>query len=131
MSRYLLDADVLIEFSKRRESARSFIRAAIDAGDQLGVCAVNVAEFYAGLPSHVRPTWDHFVGLLQYWEITRATAARAGEYRYEFARNGQILATTDALVAAVARENQVTLVTGNGKDYPMSDIQLRPLVSPP
>ena len=131
MSRYLLDTDILISFSKRREPARSFIWAAIGFGDQLGVCAINVVEFYTGLPSPVHPTWDQFVGSLQYWEITRPTAVRKREYRYEFARKGQILSDTDALVAAVARENQATLVTGNASDYPMPDIQLLPLTPSP
>src|ERR1700736_3863915 len=106
MSRYLLDTTVLIDFSKRRDPARSFIRGAIDAGDQLGICAVNIAEFYAGLAFRDRETWDEFVGSLHYWEISRPAAVRAGEYQYEFARKGQILSTMDALVAAVARENQ-------------------------
>jgi predicted nucleic acid-binding protein len=90
-----------------------------------------VAEFYAGLPPNINSKWDRFVGSLEYGEITRAAAARAGEFRYEFARKGQSLSTTDSLVAAVARENQITLVTGNAKDYPMPDVQLRPLAAPP
>jgi predicted nucleic acid-binding protein len=127
MSRYLLDTTALIDFSKEREPAFSFILSAARAGEQLGICAINVAEFYAGLPLRARGKWERFVGSLQYWEITKPAAVRAGEYRYEFARSGQILSTMDALVAAVARENQATIVTSNVKDYPMADIQLLPL----
>ena len=66
MSRYLLDTDVLIEFSKHREPAYSFVLGAARSGDYLGVCAINVAEFYAGLPPNIHSKWDRFVGSLEY-----------------------------------------------------------------
>ena len=49
MTRYLLDTDALISYSKGRQPAVSRITQLIDQGDELGVCAVNVAEFFAGL----------------------------------------------------------------------------------
>ena len=55
MSRYLLDTNILIDFSKRREPAFSFVQRAIATGDELGVTAINVAEFYAGLAPSEQP----------------------------------------------------------------------------
>jgi predicted nucleic acid-binding protein len=127
MTRYLLDTTALIDFSKGREPARSRIQAWIDGGDELGVCAVNVAEFYAGLPPQQRALWEQFLGALQLWEITRDAAIQAGIWRYDFARQGVALTTTDTLVAAVTQEQQAVLVTNNLKDYPMSGLQLLPL----
>jgi len=127
MTRYLLDTTALIDFSKGREPARSRIQAWIDGGDELGVCAVNVAEFYAGLPPQQRAQWEQFLGALQLWEITRDAAIQAGIWRYDFARQGVTLTTTDTLVAAVAKEQQAIIVTNNLKDYPMSGLQLLPL----
>ena len=40
MTRYLLDTDALIDFSKGSEPATSHILSWIDAGDTLGVCAI-------------------------------------------------------------------------------------------
>ncbi|MCL5263870.1 MAG: glutaredoxin family protein [Chloroflexi bacterium] len=37
--------------------------------------------------------------------------------RYDFARRGKILSTTDALIAAVAQEKEAAIVTNNVKDY--------------
>ena len=127
MTRYLLDTTALIDFSKGREPARSRIQAWIDGGDELGVCAINVAEFYAGLPPQQRALWEQFLGALQLWEITRDAAIQAGIWRYDFARQGVTLTTTDTLVAAVTQEQQAVLVTNNLKDYPMSGLQLLPL----
>jgi predicted nucleic acid-binding protein len=97
MSRYLLDTDVLIGFSKGREPAFSFVHQAIADGDELGVTAINVAEFYSGLPPQQRATWDALFGALEYWGISPEAAKQAGSWRYDFARRGQQLSTTDAL----------------------------------
>jgi tRNA(fMet)-specific endonuclease VapC len=117
MTRYLLDTDTLIDFSKGREPTRSRILHMIDAGDLLGVCAINVSEFYSGVPEENRLVWDELFGSLTYWDISRQAATAAGRDRFTAARKGHTLATADALVAAVARENKATILTSNVKDY--------------
>ena len=128
MTRYLVDTTALIDFSKGRDPARTRLLEMIEAGDDLGVSAVNVAEFYTGIPADKRAVWDEFFRSLAYWEITRAAAVHAGLQRYDFLRRGQTLSTTDALVAAVAWEQHATLITNNIKDYPMTDIRLVSLI---
>ena len=127
MTRYLLDTTALIDFSKGREPARTRLLGMIADGDELGVCAVNVAEFFSGLPIDKRATWDEFLGSLFYWEIPREVAILAAHRRYDFGRSGQTLSTTDVLVATVALHYHATLVTNNVKDYPMADIVVLPL----
>ena len=58
MGRYLVDTDVLIDLSKGREPASSVIPAMAAAGEQLGICAVQLAEFYAGQPRGRQPPID-------------------------------------------------------------------------
>ncbi len=124
MSRYLLDTTALIDFSKGREPARSRILAMIQSGDDVGVCAVNVAEFCAGLPPSRRAAWDKFFGSLLYWDITREAAEQAGSLLYESARLGRPLSTTDVLIASVALEVGAVLVTDDARSYPMPGLQL-------
>src|SRR5262249_38703519 len=124
MTRYLLDTTALIDFSKNREPARSRILEMINAGDEIGVCAINAAEFYTGIPPAQRPLWDEFFASLRFWEMGRSAVRQAGVYRYDFARQGTILSTTDTLVAAVAKEQPAVLVTNNVKDYPMQEIEV-------
>jgi len=124
VSRFLLDTSVLIDLGRGREPVTSRVLEMTDGNDEVGVCAVVVAEFYAGLPPSSRPRYEDFVGSLTYWDISHGAAVRAGEYRYDFARRGQQLSTTDALIAAVARDQRAILVTGNVKHYPMSDIEV-------
>jgi predicted nucleic acid-binding protein len=129
MTRYLLDTDALIDFSKRREPAFSHILSWIDAGDTLAACAVTVAEFYAGLSSAEATNWEEFISSLTYWHMSPQAAMQAGQDRYWFARQGKTITAADGLIAATAREHQAALVTGNVKDYPMEDVILFPLVS--
>ncbi len=123
MIRYLLDTSTLIDFSKGREPTHSRLLALIDAGT-VAICAVNIAEFYAGLPPEKRPQWRQFLATLAYLVITREAAERAGSYRYDLARQGRTLALADALLAAVAEEYGAVLITENVKDFPMPDIRL-------
>lgn len=130
VGRFLLDTTALIDFSKNREPARSRLMAMIEDGDELGVCSIQVAEFWAGLPLAERARWSAFIDHLRYWDILRETAERAGEYRHDFARRGQAISTADALIAAVARQEHAVIVTDNAKDFPMMEgvtiLTLRP-----
>ena len=127
MTRYLLDTTALIDFSKDRPFVRSFILDAIDSADELGVCPINVAEFYGGLTLAERPSWDRFFADLSFWPISLSASARAGIWRYDFERQGRILSITDMLTAAVAQEQRAIVVTSNVRDFPMEEIELLPL----
>lgn len=124
MVRYLVDTDILIDFSRLLEPVRSRIREMVVAKDELGVCAVQLAEFYAGERRGKRPQFDAFLAGIPCWEITPEAAMRAGEYRYDMARRGRAIDTPDALNAAVAWSKQAVILTRNVKDYPMPDVRI-------
>ena len=128
MNRFLLDTSALIRFLKGREPAVSIIAGLLAEGAQLGACAVTVAEFYAGVPRGENARWDVFIDSLAYWETPRDVAELGGEYRRAFRRQGVSLSATDTLVAAVARAQTAAVVTENAKDFPMSDIEVVPLL---
>jgi len=129
LTRFLLNTDALIDFSKGAEPATSSILSWIDGSEAVAVCAVTVLELYAGLTAEEASHWALFIVTLPYCDISRDAARRAGQYRYTFARAGYQLTTTDALLAAVALENEATLVTGNVKDFPMKNLSLLSLRS--
>jgi predicted nucleic acid-binding protein len=127
MTRYLLDTDALIDFSKGAEPATSLILSWIEGDDIVAVCAITVAEFYAGLSPTQASSWHAFVSALTYWDMSPAAAMRAGQDRHALARAGLSMTIGDALLAAVARDRNATLVTGNVKHYPMEDLTLLPM----
>lgn len=122
MTRYLLDTDVLIDFSKGVEPVSERLLGWIDGTDSVGVCAVSVAEFYSGLPAERGPEWETFFRSLTYWDIPLETAMQAGQDRYRQSRSGRTVTTTDALLSAAARFHGATLVTTNLKDFPGDDL---------
>ena len=124
MTRYLLDTDALIDFSKGVEPATSMILSWIDGTDEIAVCPITVSEFYAGLTSEQASEWAPFVSALTYWDISRGAAIRAGQDRYALGRSGMSSTMTDALIASVAREYRATVVTGNAKHFPMEEVSV-------
>jgi predicted nucleic acid-binding protein len=124
VTRYLLDTDVLIDFSKGIEAVTAQLLTWIDGTDTVAVCAISVAEYAAGLTPEEMERAQDFLAALPYWDISRQAAVRAGQDRYALGRKGFTITITDALLAAVAREHEATLVTSNLKDFPMEDLTL-------
>lgn len=122
MTRYILDTDVLINASKKREPDSSWILDRLRDGDRLSITAVSVAEYYSGVDAAFVTPFDTFIEQLPCVGITRDIGRIAGGFRYTFARRGIPLSTTDCLIAAAAHRAGATLVTHNAKDYPMSGV---------
>ncbi|HET7036730.1 MAG TPA: PIN domain-containing protein [Thermomicrobiaceae bacterium] len=124
MSRYLLDTSTLIDFSKGRQPVESRLLALIAAKETIAVSAISVAEFYAGIPPALHEQWRQFFAALDYWNASHDAAIQAGRFIFDYARQGRVLSTTAALLAAVALEHDAVVVTDNAKDFPMPEVQL-------
>jgi predicted nucleic acid-binding protein len=96
----------------------------LNTRETVGVCPVVVAECYSGARPPERHGWAEIFGSLAFWPIEFTDAAQAGTWRYDFARRGIQLSTTDLLIAAVALRIQATLVTSNTRHFPMAGIQV-------
>jgi predicted nucleic acid-binding protein len=125
----MLDTSVLIDVLREREPALSQVRQWIVGREELGVCAIQIAEFMSGGHPQRRVVEYRFLTALRWWDVTPAASAHAGFYRYDFARQGVQFDTPDPVIAAVAREWSAVLVTGNVRDFPKTDIQVRALLS--
>lgn len=126
VTKYLLDTTALIDYLRGRREMVELLAGMADSGHELGVCSINVAELYSGLNEKHRTVAGKLVDSLEYWEATHDTARIAGMYRFDYARKGITLATTDALVAAIAVSRGAVLVTSNARHYPMKELQLLP-----
>jgi predicted nucleic acid-binding protein len=74
-------------------------------------------------PEEVLATGRFFDDLL-YVEMSREAARNAGELRAKWRQRGKTLSLPDALIAAVALAENLTLATDNVKDFPMPDLRL-------
>lgn len=121
---YVLDTTVLIDSSKGREPARSWIANVVRSAAEVGVSTVTIAEYFSGTPPPERGRAERLFAELTVWPVTAEIAIRAGIYRYDFGRRGLTRLTPDALIAATAVSVGATLVTNNVKDFPMPDVNL-------
>ena len=117
---------MLAYLSKGREPAQSRLPATAVAGDELGICAVQLAECYPAQPHGQQSDLDAFLDTLKLWSISHDAALRAGMYRHAHRRPGRTIVTPDELTAAVAWRMRATVVTGHLTDYPMPDVPLLP-----
>lgn len=124
MIRVLLDTTVLIDLSREPELVLPTLRISVLVAGTIGVCAVSVGEFFAGVPVLERPRWERWIADFEYWDISCEAATMAGHFRYDLARRGFALHIADALIAATAITMDATLLTNNVKDFPMPGIRL-------
>lgn len=122
--KYLLDTDTLVDIALGRTVVEERLRALLERGETVGICAITVAELYSGIPKMKRKKWAAFFAPFPYWQISPEAAERAGIDRKNASEKGLTLSVTDCLIAAVAREQGAHVLTSNTKDYPMEDVKV-------
>jgi len=118
----LVDTDILIHFLRGRREAKDFLSSLLDRS-QILCSSITVAEIFAGIRPGEEEKTRALVDNLLVLDVTREVAERAGQYRRTI--RGQALELDDCLIAAAAFIHQSVLATGNGKHYPMRDIEVR------
>jgi tRNA(fMet)-specific endonuclease VapC len=122
VTRYLLDSDTVIGVLKGAVAATQLIDELYRQGDTLCTCAVVVTEVYAGLrPFDVRKG-DELLQSMRFLTSPPQIGRQAGRWRYEFARQGVQLSAPDCLIAATAHYHRATLITGNTRHFPMTEL---------
>lgn len=128
MAKYILDTASLIDYAKGHEPTKSLVLNLLKGEDEVGVCAITIAEFYSGLTDKAMLEWDEFFDTLTYWETDIQTAKLAGKFRRDFAqKENRILPLADTVIAAVAYLNDATIITRNIKDFPEKEVKLKPV----
>jgi len=125
--RILLDSSVLIDVLRNRKARRTMLAELTRAGNTLATSALNIAEVYAGMRGKEKSRTDAFLDSLDCYDLTPTSAKRAGSLKQQWAERGKTLTLDDTIIAAVAIENDCTLMTDNRKDFPMPEIQLFPM----
>ena len=127
MATFLLDTSVIIDTINNKKSRRQLLRSLLDQGHVLACCPINVVEIYAGLRPKEEVSTESFLASLDYFLITFTMSRLAGQFKRDFAKKGVTLSVTDTLIAAVAIEHRIFLITDNTKDFPMKELKIYPL----
>jgi len=121
MSKLLLDTDVLIDLLRGRHATRRLLAQATEQA--IPCCSViSVAELSAGMRAGEESATEGLVNALVVVPVTREIAEVAGRFKRTIRR--RTLELADCLIAATAFVEGATLVTGNVKDYPMSEVNV-------
>jgi predicted nucleic acid-binding protein len=122
MDFFLLDADAVIDQLKGFPETVRLLERLYEAGGELCVCDVTIAEIYAGLDPQDRARAEQLLEACSFLVSSAAIAQQAGEWRYQYRRQGITISLTDALIAATAYSHGAQVVTGNVDDYPMPEV---------
>ena len=121
MSKLLLDTDVLIDLLRGRHATRRLL--ARETQQAIPCCSViSVAELAAGLRAGEESATEALVNALVIVPVTKEIAEVAGRFKRTSRR--RTLELADCLIAASAFVEGATLLTGNVKDYPMSEVNV-------
>lgn len=127
MSRYVLDSTVLIECESEIEPTSGRLKALLAAHHELCICAVQLSEFYSGVPHGANPRMDAFLSNLTYVALTPEIAATAGRFRHAAKARGRRLATPDALIAALGHHLSAPVLTNNVADFTVTGVVVEQL----
>lgn len=122
MKNTLVDTDILIHFLRGRREAKDFLSSLLDRSKIL-CSSITVAEIFAGIRPGEEEKTRALMDNLAVLDVTREIAEQAGKYRRTI--RSHALELDDCLIAATAFVHRSVLAPGNGRHYPMRDIEVR------
>jgi len=115
--RYLLDTTLIVDHVNGHEPAMALLDRLYQEGAELFTCDVVVCEALSGGDDEHRRVVSRLLGALEYVATDPDAARAAGDARLDRHRSGGKLGLGDALIAAVARGLEATVVTRNRPDF--------------
>jgi predicted nucleic acid-binding protein len=125
VNRYLLDSNHLSAYLDRQPTLTPRVNAALRAGDRFGICLPVLCEYQAGirLSQRYRQNLARLhaaLAIIRVWPTDEQTAAVFAALFQELRSAGRALSQFDLLIAAVARQFNLTLLTADLDFQPVS-----------
>ena len=115
--RYLLDTILIIDHANGHEAAMRLLHRLYEEGAELFTCDVVVCEALSGGTDEHREVIARLLAPIDFVATDPDVAQAAGAARLDRHRAGGKLGLGDALIAAVARGMNATIVTRNRPDF--------------
>ena len=123
----LLDSGIIMDALNGKRGRREIIDQLVEDGAEMACCSINVTEVYAGLRPGEEAKTERLLRSLKFYPVTWEIAKQAGDILNAWRQQGRTLSLPDVTVAAVALTNDLILLTGNMKDFPMPELHIYPL----
>ncbi len=112
--KYLLDTGILIELEHKNKRLLEKLKGISKDFSLLNITLFNFAEFYYGYLLKTledKQEAENFLGIFNQLTLTKASAKRYTELDYKYSKLGIGLKPFDLLMAAIAVEENLTLLT--------------------
>ena len=123
----LLDTGIIIDVLNGKRGRRELVDQLIQDGADMACCSINITEVYAGMRPGEEVKTERLLRSLQFYPVTWEIAKKAGDLLNSWRQQNRTLSLPDTTIAAVALVNDLVLITGNLKDFPMPGLRLYPL----
>ncbi|MCP3994999.1 MAG: type II toxin-antitoxin system VapC family toxin [bacterium] len=116
MALYILDTNHLSAAVKPGSVIRQRIRQVQDKGTRVGTCVPVLCELEVGAsqvrdPDLYRKILKQFLSKIPVWPIDLVTARIYADIYHELRRKSRVLSQVDMMVAALARQMKLTILT--------------------
>lgn len=116
---FLLDTTVLIAYLRGFSLAVSWVNGMLKRPELVGTTPVNLAEIELGKKAADAAQTDAFLDKLYVYPIGSNAGRLAGEWMLQYQARGVTLRLADCLIAGVAADQGLIVVTHNVKDFVM------------
>jgi predicted nucleic acid-binding protein len=129
VNRYLLDTNHLSAYLDRHLVLQPRVDAALRGGDRFGICLPVHCEYRCGirLSRRYRQNLARFqaaLALFRLWPTDEDTAAEFAEVFRELRAAGRVMSQFDLLIAAVARQSKLILLTADQDFQPVTGLRI-------
>jgi predicted nucleic acid-binding protein len=119
MAGYLLDTNHVGSAVKPGAPVRQRIRVARSRGERLGVCVPVLCELQVGAQqvnraAEYQKALRRLLAQIRIWPLDMETARLYGEIYLRLKADGRVLSQVDMMLAALARQMNLTLLTSDG-----------------
>lgn len=112
----ILDSDILIEiYDKKSTSGEELLKRIEESGDNFYITAINIQEVLYGLLKYARQT--EYLLQLPTIDYDKEDAKLAAELEWKTEMKGRKINRADAMIAAIAINNNAKLYTNNKKHF--------------
>lgn len=120
---YLIDTNIIIWLLRGNKLYEDIIQR-LKYKSPLSISTITIAEIYKNtFPGELTLT-ENVLNKFEIWEVTYQIAKQGGLYWQQYSKKLKNLHILDCLIAATAREYDLTLLTLNKRHFPMSDIKV-------
>ncbi len=129
MNRYLVDTNHLSAYLDRQPEITQRIDAALRGGDRFGICLPVLCEYRAGIRLSQRyrqnlARLQAALAIFRLWPVDEQTAAEFATLFQDLRSAGRMLSQFDLLIAALARQGKLTLLTADQDFQSVSNLRL-------